>query len=616
MAAINLSGQTDGFFRNYDNGDRTVDNPTWIVSNNGIGQSEAPLGSGLLILGVAGAGYAIAKRRKKQNNSLTLLIAAVMLLGFTQCKKNNVDPTGGETVHITLNIADNGSKVIVDPTGGGGTYATVSFESGDKIYVGNGNKYVGYLTYNGTNSWSGNLTGLDEGDYLHLYFLGNKEPMSSVTAGTTTEFSVCIADQTSKYPVISYNHTTELYKSGKTDYSAVTLYNKCSIMKFNVTTSSTAAICITGMNNKVTVNFATPNGTENGFSFSKDGNGLIKMPKVIENVTWAIVLPQGELAASEADYSIYTNDYQGRRPAIHAIERNHYYNGGISLTFNSTPTGMLLGEFTINSTGGIVHFSKGNLQAEGSNSSKGTTWTWKFADNQYERVGANVANTSINGSMSVSTAGTVDLFGWNGASSSLDNYGINNSQVSTDYGNIAGEYLYHDWGNLAISNGGNKTSSGWRTLTADEWHYLGNTRTNASSKYGHGTVCDIHGVIILPDNFTDPMKNGGSGAFVSNKTQHNWTANVYTDDNWAYMEAAGAVFLPAAGLRSGNKVEYADEGEQHSNEMGYYWTSTSSGDNAANASALYFHGGEYWQAFEISETFTLRYNGKSVRLVR
>lgn len=541
-----------------------------------------------------------------------MLLAAVMLLGFTQCKKNNVDPTGGETVHITLNIADNGSKVIVDPTGHTDPdYATVTFENEDILYVGNGGKYVGYLKYNGTN-WSGNLTGLSTSDYLHLYFLGNKEPMSSVTAGTTTEFSVCIADQTSKYPVISYNHTTEKYTSGTTNYSAVTLYNKCSIMKFNVTTSSTAAICITGMNNKVTVNFATPNGTENGFSFSKDGNGVIKMPKVNGTVTWAIVLPQVELAASDADYSIYTNDYQGHRPAIHAIERNHYYNGGISLTFNSTQTGMLLGEFTIGS-GQTIHFSKGNLQA--TTSDLGTNWTWSFAKNQYTRIGNAAANTSINGSMSVSANGTVDLFGWNGASSTYDNYGINNSTTSTDYGKTLSENLRNDWGNL-VSNGGNVASSRWRTLTSAEWNYLGNTRTNASSKYGHGTVCDIHGVIILPDNFTDPMKNGGSGAFVSNKTPHNWTANVYIAENWAYMEAAGAVFLPAAGLRSGNRVDYADEGVSHSNEMGYYWTSTSSGDEVTKASALYFHGGEYWQAFEISETFTLRCNGKSVRLVK
>ena len=117
---------------------------------------------------------------------------------------------------------------------------------------------------------------------------------STIIDVTNNTATVNIADQSSKYPVISYAHSTVTFNLNTNSYSAK-LQNKVSIMKFNVTTPSTAAICFTGMNNTVSVNFETPNGTDNGFSYDKDATdgGLIKMPaKDAEGTTWAIVLPQ------------------------------------------------------------------------------------------------------------------------------------------------------------------------------------------------------------------------------------------------------------------------------------------------------------------------------------
>ncbi len=563
---------------------------------------------------------------------LSIVISALMLVfGLTQCKKNLDIITPVEGVRITLDV-DGGSKADVDPP-------HVNFVSGDVIYVGSNGKYVGTLTHNGS-QFRGSISGATEGQPLYFYFLGNKTPSNIngessgvLTPGTTTSLSVNITDQGNypHLPVISMGVSNENYPSKTTTYTSK-LYNKCSLMKFKVTTSSTAQICITGMNNKVTLDFSKPtetgtglkdNETNNGFSYSKDGDGLIKMSaKDNDNVTWAIVLPQGELTDGE-DYSAYTNNYQGARPAIHAIESNVFYNNDdINLNID-TETGMLLGEFTINSTGGIVHFSKGNLQA--TTSDLGTNWTWKFAENQYTCIGKAIANTTINGSgtLNSETPSTVtvavDLFGWVGASySESNNYGINNSQTPGDYGNISGEVLKDDWGNLAISNGGNTENSDWRTLTSAEWNYIGQTRPNASDKYGFATVrdikgVDIEGVIILPDSFTDPMTNNGNSAFVGHAHESTgWSDNVYSFDNWVPMEARGAVFLPAAGLRSGTNVDYAD----NYGKIGYYWTSTSSDNDASNASALYFHGGTEWQYFDILEKFTSRCNGKAVRLVR
>ena len=331
---------SDDFFRVGDEFNGTRDVAAWTITNNGIGQSETPVGSGLLILGTIGAGYAIAKRKRNKKGA-ALLLALALTLGFTQCKKKVVEPissvTGGTTYHISVPAGD-GSKVVVNPVGGG-TYATVGFEDGDVIYVGYNNAYVGTITYNGAvgkKCFEGDIITSIVGEQpLHLYLLGGKGFTVNRDGNAAT---VVISDQSSKYPVVSYSPTTTNF-TGSGSYEA-TLHNKCSIMKFNVATGTNYAndpIRMTGMHNKVTVDFATPEASENGFSYSVNSTdgGLIKMPAVSEGITWAIVLPQDALAEGTAG-SAYTNGYKGNRPAISKIERNHYYAGdGIAMTINT-----------------------------------------------------------------------------------------------------------------------------------------------------------------------------------------------------------------------------------------------------------------------------------------
>lgn len=112
------------------------------------------------------------------------------------------------------------------------------------------------------------------------------------------------------------------------------------------------------------------------------------------------------------------------------------------------------------------------------------------------------------------------------------------------------------WSQLAPFN--NDFLGGWRILTNDEWRYLFVTRNNASSKFGYCMINDssipgidtnrgVLGLVLLPDEFTDPLKNEASqsGAFAgggnANAGSH---INDYDLDGWLAMEAAGAVFLP------------------------------------------------------------------------
>ena len=267
--------------------------------------------------------------------------------------------------------------------------------------------------------------------------------------------------------------------------------------------------------------------------------------------------------------------------------------GGVTGAISTSPytyiPGAISGKFSVSSTK-QVYFSQGNLQATTSN--KGSTWTWAFAAHQWDYIGDAVANNSVNGNGTVATNGTVDLFGWSTAATT---FGILNSTISSNY---SGDFV--DWGATI--------GSGWRTLTSDEWQYVFNTR-NASTvnstenaryakAYLFGTK---HGVILFPDSYTHP--DGVAAPTGINATNDaSWYANMYSADDWAKMEAAGCVFLPAAGYRSGSSV--SDVGS-----YGYYWSSSFITTNYTYR--VYFNYGS------MSPTnYNDRYNGCSVRLVR
>ena len=231
------------------------------------------------------------------------------------------------------------------------------------------------------------------------------------------------------------------------------------------------------------------------------------------------------------------------------------------------PDGALPGLFSVSATK-QVHFSQGNLQYQAS------TNTWRFAEHQYDYVGTQTADRygyyggnvsgSDNRSISSTYSGWIDLFGWGtGSNPTLS------SQNYKDYGTFV------DWGSNAISNGGN-TANRWRTLTHAEWDYLLNTRTDASSKRGIGNINGVGGLIILPDSWTLPSECSFTSGFTTYNpnTYPDWTHNSYTLAQWAQMEAAGAVFLPAAGHRSGTNVSNVGN-------LGYYWSSTPNFENLA-----------------------------------
>ena len=527
----------------------------------------------------------------------TIVTALLVLVALSQCKKEE-QPTpanGSEAVTITLDLKSNGgSRVDVNTTTG-----EVTYQNGDVIYVASGGHYIGALTYNGTN-FTGGITDPIVGEPLHFYFLGNVAPAETLAAGTTTTCSVVINDQTEHLPVIEYAPSNENYDSGATTYTAM-LLNKCALVKFNVTTASEAATCITGMKNKVTVDFSG-----NTLTHSQEGNGIITLPAG-SGEKWAILLPQEAVETGE-DGTAYSEDgaYTGTRGAVPAITENGYQTAGIEVNVTTevnpsvVPVGAVNGKFTINAGGDQVYFSQGNLQYQAS------TNTWRFATNQYDYIGD--ANSNISSTYS----GWIDLFGWgtsgwNSGNTYYHPWDSNNSSGSTygsTYGppgqyNLTGSYANADWGVYnPISNGGN-TANQWRTLTKPEWDYLLNTRNTASGiRYAKANVDGVNGVLLLPDNW-DSATYALSD---TNSNSANFSSNTMTALQWITIEQGGVVFLPAAGYRYGTSV--SDVGS-----LGDYWSA--SYYLSSNAYDVRFIDGGLG-----TDYCGIRCGGRSVRLVR
>lgn len=295
--------------------------------------------------------------------------------------------------------------------------------------------------------------------------------------------------------------------------------------------------------------------------------------------------------------------------------RNNGYN--VSWRMTELSEGTLPGKFTINAGGNKVRFSKGNLQAVFA--SAGSSCTWQFATNQWDYIGSAAANTSINGSGSVSTAGTVDLFGWVGStsSSSDNNYGIWNSTTANDYGNTKNESLQNDWGHNAITNGGN-TADMWRTLTREEWGYMLSTRSGATVngtnniRFAKATIrtdaTGVKGLLLFPDGATFDASEASWG--VLDNGYENYTTTC-TAAQWTALEAKGCVFLPAAGNRTGTTV--SDAGN-----AGAYWTATGSDSKASDIYPYSYRvsfGQTSWSNPQYYAQQQKTY-GHSVRLVR
>lgn len=257
--------------------------------------------------------------------------------------------------------------------------------------------------------------------------------------------------------------------------------------------------------------------------------------------------------------------------------------------YASFPEGALPGIFSVSPTK-KVYFSKGNAQYNDH-----TRWG-QFAEHPWDFVGDATQGTvyyegvkSDNNKCDRLYKGWIDLFEW----------GDYPTQNSARY--VYSTFFYHaDIGHWSFENGGRECNI-WRTLESDEWIYLFDKRPNARNLRGQATVNDMHGYVLLPDDWKIPQG-------LSFKPQpSNWTTNTYTAEQWAKMEASGAAFLPAAGVRNGKQI-------QGIGIIGAYWSATmyqQKGEGDVDAKSIYFTADR-----ANANMFDTWHRGMSVRLVQ
>ena len=206
-----------------------------------------------------------------------------------------------------------------------------------------------------------------------------------------------------------------------------------------------------------------------------------------------------------------------------------------------------IGLFSVSADKQVV-FSPGNLQYHPAMNE------WRFAENQTDYIG------DANSNIAADYDGWIDLFGWG--------TGDAPTKSSTSY---SGYSTFVDWGTNPI---GADAPNTWRTLTSDEWVYLFDTRTDASSLYGIAQVSGVNGLVVLPDDWTVPAGISFKSGFHSDYVGDYSVYQSFTDEKWQTMEQAGAVFLPTAGQRHGTDVY----------DVGYngdYWSDTKRNDICA-----------------------------------
>ena len=284
--------------------------------------------------------------------------------------------------------------------------------------------------------------------------------------------------------------------------------------------------------------------TEKGFCYSTSENPTTADTKlVVEGDDFETTI-QG-LVAGET--------YYVRAYAVNS-EGTGYSN---QKTLKSTPVGGIKNAvFSVTATK-QVQFSQGNFQynaVQGTHDcADGTTkqGTWRFAENQYDVIGADNANISS------TYDGWIDLFGFgtSGYSSNTQPYSSSTSQYDYPYYSLTSG----DWGVYnAISNGGNQAGL-WRGLTVTELSYLFSQRSDANNKHGIATLNGILGIVLLPDYWTQPEGVSfipAPSTYENGSLYEKLSINTYSYSDWSEMEANGAVFLPAAGHRGGKNVVY------------------------------------------------------------
>ncbi len=464
------------------------------------------------------------------NYRFSILAAVAMLCSLamtTACTKDDADNFPEGSLEIFAEGSGSGTKTTVNGT-------SVKWVVGDKVWI-NGDE--GTVTQGAGNHWyaakdgGGDFSTSNDFNSFYPATIATDASASSQTFdGDNQVLSLPMAARSEanatgvKFKHLSaginvnvkntFTNDTVLYLDSVSVTSGSV--NLCGQASVGLSTTAVPTVSATGTGSKtVTVYFSTP------VALAVDASKCVQVPVIPSSSDLGTVTIRVYTHLASVAYgSMEVFTFEKNKSSFGALGRNEVKSspeiGIVRGGANVTPS--VKGAFSVSPTTRVI-FSQGNLQYVGS--------TWQFAEHQYDYLGSSQSD------------GNRDLFDWNNESRSI---------------------------------GG----STWRMLSSEEMEYLLNTRSNATFdlpdntagiRYTKATVSDKNGIIIFPDNYVHPTGVSVTGDHAYNTATANYDVFTVTS-GWEKMQAAGAVFLPAAGY---------NDGSSHDDGKGYYWLSTTLG---------------------------------------
>lgn len=524
------------------------------------------------------------------------VLLAVMAVSCTSDEEQLVSKSRG-TVSVSINGIINGYTPQDATRAVAQNVVRIMWVGGETVYVFEGGKYLGSLTATkgdetGTYAkLSGTIDAPTDGKTLTLVY---SPQFTEAPTATGDKISLDLSTQADTYvPFLVY---ATMPATETTDISSVSVH-------FDLATSVYKCNCAgLGESGAITQAVIGEVNTVCELTLSADD-----APTVSGTTPGNITRKAGFSGADQrAIFSVAvanTNSATGAR-TIEITRGGKKFNAafdkgalGTAAAYNTvcvfsevyeTPDGALSGEFTVSATKKKVYFSKGNLYAK----KEGDVWKWHFYDkqHQYSSLWTGTSRTAY------ATDDEIDLFTWGySASTSLVPNGSNYVYGHTNMNDLlvydkSSSEGGDDWGVAYCESNGIKVGT-WRTLTGDEWSYL----INESDRMINDKPCysnavkgvsiegvTYKGIFVYPDNY--------DGDVVSNSM------------TWNSINAAGIIFLPAAGFRSsgGTSVGYAG-----------YWGRYCSSSSYSSSTERVLDFSES----NVVTNFTNRSDGHSVRLV-
>jgi len=524
----------------------------------------------------------LKKRTKMRKLSLAMMcIATAALMTMVSCRKpvnGLVTPGEARTVTFTATTESNdGSKTEVDDH-------KILWKSGDKISVNGEEMTLASEAGSTEGTFTGTITTAEE------YYIGYPAATTTYTSPNTLKLGipstqtysegnvvVPMAAYTKEEGNISFNNAVNVLQlnlyGNNDDASKLT-----SIVLSHASANLSGDITVTFYGGEPKFSYAT--GSKHAtVNFSGDDGQLTQETKSVY-----IVLPKIESGDIKVTFFCANGKCMEKTiPWNEGLkEVNYLVSNKTPLPVNATTAPLFVPcDFTVSAgADGVagttddvkVLFSRGNLWYGEKGESK--TKTWNLEDNQWD--------------FKFKEEG--EYFYWDPDHISHFKWGSDTEAIEDTDTSPTGYFF-------ATSNFPVEGET-WFTLSYNEWSYLlgcnpetgaqteNYGRENAMNLCGWRTVAGVNGLVILPDNTENPSKV---------------IAGITTAENLA---AAGAVFLPAPGHRSGSDLWWVGK-------SGYYWSSTPY-DDSKNQSA-------YFMSFDsdfVGAHFDNRDCGYCVRLVR